>query len=342
MIKQEEAFKERCKARGLDEAQTEEALAFIGEFEKAYASAGMDMENITPEEMKEYVGDLLKQRKNEEGRILALARYSYLLKNEPVYLLFTQIFGSYGVLPSIAERAKQLAGEGIGEELFKGIEVPPLGSLPEAFPPVVQEMMARMASRLPSELCRKILAGNHHGIPASAFDEERARYEKASSVDEYLKDRHARMVDELQQHCDENKLWYEQKITQRVVDFVKSNQELLSAVREGDTLYVTKIPYNPDKYLTESDPLIKRYLACHCPLAASTILKEGAVVPPTWCYCSAGYEKTLFDNVFGESLEVEVKQSVLDGSERCRFAISLGTLLSCQATFSHTLCQEAS
>jgi predicted hydrocarbon binding protein len=47
------------------------------------------------------------------------------------------------------------------------------------------------------------------------------------------------------------------------------------------------------------------------------------VVPPTWCYCSAGFEKTLFDNVFGESLEVEVKQSVLDGSQRCRFAIKL-------------------
>ncbi|MCX5977051.1 MAG: DUF6144 family protein [Coprothermobacterota bacterium] len=52
-------------------------------------------------------------------------------------------------------------------------------------------------------------------------------------------------------------------------------------------------------------------------------MKKGTKVPPTWCYCSAGYEKTLFDNVFGESLEVEVQQSVLDGSERCRFAIKL-------------------
>ncbi|MCX5977055.1 MAG: hypothetical protein NTV33_09585 [Coprothermobacterota bacterium] len=76
MIKQEEAFKERCKARGLDEAQTEQALVFIGEFEDAYASAGVDMESITAEEMKKYVGDLLKQGKNEEGRLLALARYS--------------------------------------------------------------------------------------------------------------------------------------------------------------------------------------------------------------------------------------------------------------------------
>ncbi|MCX5977054.1 MAG: DUF6144 family protein [Coprothermobacterota bacterium] len=180
-----------------------------------------------------------------------------------------------------------------------------------------------MESRLPAEFYRRILAGNHHGIPASAFDEERGFYETAPSVDAYLKGRHARMVDVLQRHCDEDKLWYEQKITQQVVDFVKSNQELLSAVRQGDTLYVTKIPYNPDRFLTETDPAMKRYLACHCPLADSTILKEGAVVSPTWCYCSAGYEKTLFDNVFGGSLEVEVKQSVLDGSERCRFAIKL-------------------
>jgi predicted hydrocarbon binding protein len=45
--------------------------------------------------------------------------------------------------------------------------------------------------------------------------------------------------------------------------------------------------------------------------------------PSTWCDCSAGFEKTLFDNAFGESLEVEVLESVLDGSERCRFAIKL-------------------
>lgn len=97
----------------------------------------------------------------------------------------------------------------------------------------------------------------------------------------------------------------------------------MSAVRQGDTLFVTKIPYNPDQYLTETNPLMKRYLACHCPLAASTILKVSTGVPPTWCYCSAGFEKTLFDTVFGELLEVEVKESVLDGSERCRFSIQL-------------------
>jgi hypothetical protein len=322
-MKQEEAFKERCKARGLDDAQTKQALAFIGEFQDAYAAAGLDMENISPQQMKEYIRDLVKQGKNEEERFLALARYSYILGNNPVYLLFTQILGPQGVLPSISQRAQQLAGARIGEELFAGIEFPPLGSLPEAYPPVVQEVVGRMETRLPSELGHQILAGNHHQIPASSFDEEKEFYREASSVDEYLKGRHARMVDELQQYCNQERIWYEQTITQRTVDFIKSNQELLSAVRQGDTLFVTKIPYNPDKYLTETDPLMRRYLACHCPLAASTILKEGTKVSPTWCYCSAGFEKTLFDNAFGESLEVEVLESVLDGSERCRFAIKL-------------------
>ncbi len=322
-MKQEKAFKERCKARGLNDAQTRQALAFIKEFEDAHAAAGLDMENITPQKMKEYIADLMQQGKNTEERFLALARYSYILKNDPVFLLFTQILGPQGVLPSISERAQKLAGTKIGEELFEGIELPPLGALPEAYPPVVGELVARMESRFPSDLCHRILAGNHHQIPESAFEEEKEFYQKASSVNEYLKGRHERMVDELQRHCDEDKIWYEQTITQRVVDFVKSNQELLSAVRQGDTLFVTKIPYNPDKYLTETDPRMKRYLACHCPLAASTILQEGTKVPSTWCYCSAGYEKTLFDNVFGESLEVEVLESVLGGAEQCRFAIKL-------------------
>ena len=104
---------------------------------------------------------------------------------------------------------------------------------------------------------------------------------------------------------------------------MRGNQELLSGVRQGDRIYMTKIPYAPKDWLVEKDPLRRRYLACHCPLARESIISGRERVSGTWCYCSAGFEKLLFDVVFGEEVEAEVLESVLAGDGRCRFAITI-------------------
>ena len=86
---------------------------------------------------------------------------------------------------------------------------------------------------------------------------------------------------------------------------------------------MTKIPYDPDRFIASKDPLERRRLACHCPLAAASITAAGTGVPPLWCDCSAGFEKFLLDVVFGVETRAEVLESVLAGSERCRFAIGI-------------------
>ena len=44
---------------------------------------------------------------------------------------------------------------------------------------------------------------------------------------------------------------------------VKNNPEIESGVRDGNLLYITKIPYNAKEFLIETDPTMKRYYACH-------------------------------------------------------------------------------
>ena len=86
---------------------------------------------------------------------------------------------------------------------------------------------------------------------------------------------------------------------------------------------MTKIPFAPQAYLDAKDPLMKRYYACHCPVARESILATGEGVPPVFCYCSGGFEKMPFDVVFGEPVEIKVLESVLAGDLRCRFAITI-------------------
>ena len=68
---------------------------------------------------------------------------------------------------------------------------------------------------------------------------------------------------------------------------------------------------------------MRRYYACHCPLARAAILDGKVKIPAVFCYCSGGFEKFAFDNIFGEPAEVEMLESVLNGDERCRFAITI-------------------
>jgi len=118
-------------------------------------------------------------------------------------------------------------------------------------------------------------------------------------------------------------LWYEQEITMEVIEFVKGNQEVLSAVRDGDRLYITKIPYSPKNWLKETDPVMKRCHACHCSLARAAITTGEPEIPLDWCYSSGGYEKLMFDLAFEEETEIEVLESALAGDYRCRFRVKI-------------------
>ncbi|UCH57272.1 MAG: hypothetical protein JSV18_08070 [Candidatus Bathyarchaeota archaeon] len=273
--------------------------------------------------MREYISFLVSQGRNSWDRLSALARYSYVVGRNNFYIYFTSILGGRSVLPSISERLATIAGEEAKDRIFEGVEPPPLGSPPERFPTVTQLLMERLEANLSPDACRRVLAGNHHRVPVEGFKEQREMFLKAGSIDEFLKELHNRAVAELERYMSEGRIWYEQEITPRVVEFVRGNQEVLAGVRRDDRIYMTKIPYDPDDYLRETDPLKKRYYMCHCPLARASILEGKPEISPTWCYCSGGYEKLLFDMAFDEEVCVEVLESAIAGNPRCRFAVEI-------------------
>ncbi len=190
-------------------------------------------------------------------------------------------------------------------------------------PPVVAEILTRMKGTLPAEMCRQVLTGNMHQIPDAQFADMREQFQKSPDIDALLADRHAHLVQDLEDHMNQGRLWYEQKITPEVADFVRRNPEIQSGVRDGDVIHVSKIPFAPQAYLDETNPTMKRYYACHCPLARSSIISGKPKVSPLLCFCSAGYEKLPFDVIFGEPVRVEVLESALGDSDRCRFAITI-------------------
>ncbi len=255
-------------------------------------------------------------------KIVLLFWYHDFNSDKAISTYLITLLGTLDVLDNQRKRMEHLYGKEKAAQIFDNISFPTLGNDLSKYPSSIVTYLDRIRNNYSLEECRNILAGNHHGIDPSGFAKEKAYFQSAPDLLCYLKDKHSRLVQDLQEHSDNGKLWFEQHITQAVVDYVKSDQEIQTGVLDGKRLYVKKIPYNPAAWLCETDPLTKRYYACHCPFVRASIL-EGTKVDSLWCYCSGGFTKLLMDYLFGQELEVELLESALDGSEVCRFAIML-------------------
>lgn len=319
----ETILRENYAQRGFSATLADQAVASVSALERWLIQRGSSLETAAVENIRLSIRGLIDAARNDPETLFAQARYFYLTGRKEIYIYYTSLLGGAGVIESIRERLGDLTDSGTRDRLLGAFATPPLGSEPADFPEFTRALMDRLETALPEQTVQRVLAGNHHSIPPSAFEEEALLYRQAASMDEYLIARHERQVLELQRHCDTGTVWYEQTITQEVVDFVAANPEIQSAVQTGDTLYTTKIPYDPARYLSETDPVRKRYYACHCPFVREAILRGETDLSPNWCYCSGGFVKHPFEVILGRELRVTLLESALKGDSVCRFAIHL-------------------
>jgi hypothetical protein len=114
-------------------------------------------------------------------------------------------------------------------------------------------------------------------------------------------------------------------VSQAVIDEVNARGWGWPGQRQGNTIRVTKIPFEGtiEAFFAEEDPAKRRALNyCHCPRVRD-VLKTGKTLPTTYCHCSAGFYKKNFEEIFGRPVDVEILQTVLSGDEVCAFAIHL-------------------
>lgn len=68
----------------------------------------------------------------------------------------------------------------------------------------------------------------------------------------------------------------------------------------------------------EGETLYFGYPTCYC----SCVKRVKDTLPKTWCLCTLGYTKKLFDAVLGCDTEVEMIESVKTGGNRCVMKIT--------------------
>lgn len=319
----EQVLRDYYKKRGFSAGLTDEAVAAVCALEDWLHARAETLESAGVPQIRAQIRSMMDSGGVTLETLLAQGRYFYLTSRNDIYVYYTSLLGAVGVVESISDRLALLESAEVAEELIGTLPKPPPGSEPADYPAFTRALMERLEQNLPESSVRRALAGNHHQIPAEEFEDERKLYLLSGSMEEYLCAAHKKQVATLQRHADTGTVWFEQIITQDVVDFVAANQEIQSAVKIGDTLYTTKIPYDPARYLAETDETMRRYYACHCPFAREAILRGEPEISGNWCYCSGGFVKYPYEVILGRELRVELLQSVLMGDPVCRFAIHL-------------------
>jgi effector-binding domain-containing protein len=91
-------------------------------------------------------------------------------------------------------------------------------------------------------------------------------------------------------------------------------------VRQGNVIYHTKNPADPQAYKIAQTPEEKRAAYCFCPIIRIH-LDRG--ISDTYCYCGSGWYRQQWQAATGMPVTVKVVQSVVRGDEVCQFAAQL-------------------
>jgi hypothetical protein len=315
-----EGFRELLKNRKLDDEKIATSIAIAERFEEYLGAIDGD---VDAEVTWEFCKILIQQGKNSYDNLLALARYGRFIKENTIYVAILELLDGAEVQPNLYKKVGALYGEALRDEVFAGIGISALGVPPPEKPFDMFPVIDRLVNKVGNEALEELLSACLRDLPEEYYLDERENYIQSSGIDTYLVKKHQSLVQRLQKCQQEGELFYSQEVTDDVVNFVIEHPETECGVREGNILYVSKIPYNTKQFLTETDPTMKRYYACHCPWAREAINNNNIQLNPIFCNCSGGYSKKPWEIIFGQTLKVEVLESALRGDFRCRFAVHL-------------------
>jgi hypothetical protein len=314
----------RFLEKRMSEKAAKNSIGIVKEAEAFLRSTAVNksFSQASIEDLHSVVDYFFQKGKNTWENFLVLLWFSRFAGNQEIEIALLELLDGSDVLDNISSIVKRTFGEKRHKKIFEGITLPQLGTFSVEKPKTTKRLVERMEAELGEERCRKVLLSGPHASPKEEYLPEREAFLKSEGIDDFLRRRHNKYVEELEQYKKLGTLYFTQEIDDEVLEYVRNTPTCQNGVREGNIIYVTKIPYNAKKYLHEKDLKMKRYYYCHCPWAREAI-KSGIDISPNFCYCSAGFEKRPWDIIFNQSVKADVMETALKGGSVCRFAIHI-------------------
>jgi hypothetical protein len=198
----------------------------------------------------------------------------------------------------LAANMDRVLGEESRERLMHGLEPPTVAcTLDERFR-WVKSAMTRLERSVSQDQMYDLVSGCAHVFPREQIEKLRALYEEARLESDDPRE----AVDAVIAFMGEDPGWGR------------------APRREGHAIYSTKAPRDPQAYEDAQSDEERRRAYCFCPIVRNR-LEDG--MPPTFCYCGAGWYRQQWEGVIGRPLSIRIVESILKGDNACQFAIRL-------------------
>ncbi|MGD8565635.1 MAG: DUF6144 family protein [Candidatus Bathyarchaeota archaeon] len=273
---------------------------------------------------KPYLKDVqafLKQwktdKKEKQVFLYALKSYGKATNNHNMIANVNRLLGKGTWLDRLEETLDEYLGEDLQRKIIEAGGPIKQSSSTSKKAVWTKCMMECLETNVDKKTCKKILTNNlHFKSPKSpSFKKLKRMYTKTGNIDDILKHLHEKWKKIIGERYGYDSPEYM---------YVEADPTIEAGKREGNIVYVSKIPYKIKEFLEAKDDKSKRYHYCHCGWVRDSLMKSDKErVSPTFCYCSGGWHKVPFEGIFEQSLEVDLVKSVLKGDVICTFAIHI-------------------
>jgi hypothetical protein len=316
---QEEIFRRYLESRGTKESTIDEYVICVRRIDdfllNEKSSLGIDKSYL--KDFQAFLKQWKTDKKEKQAFLHALKSYGLATDNRNMIVHVTRLLGKGPWL----DRFEETLDEFVGEELRRKI-IGAGGPIKQSASTTKKAvwtkcMMDCLEANADEKTCKKILTNNlHFKSPKSpSFKKLKRLYEKTGNIDNVLERLHEKWKKRIGDRYGYDSPEYR---------YVEADPTIEAGKREGNIVYVSKIPYQIEEFLEAKDEKTKRYHYCHCGWVRDSLKKSGKEqVSPTFCLCSGGWHKVPFEGIFGQVLEVDPVKSVLKGDDLCTFAIHL-------------------
>lgn len=323
----ETQFRIHLLAEGTNKDEISQQIEIIKNLEIALQKhvPSWTLEDINAASTQTIVDEMIDRGENSIENFLVLLNFARAIGNNELFKSIYEILDGHEAMENLHMQLAERVGDDLRDIIFEGLSLPPIGLSKREKVRFTYRIMRRMVNVFEEQYCREMLSDSLRDLPDDYYINFRTDFYETceSDLDRYLELKREKFIETLKMHQVQGLLFYSQEVTDAVIDFVNNNSEIGGGIRSGNIIYEIKIPYNAKAYLDTQDPDEKRYSYCHCPWARESLRGNALKVPATFCQCSAGFHKKPWEVIFEKKLKAEVLESVLQGDDRCRFAIYL-------------------
>lgn len=300
----------------------EQATQLVDEFEQYIGPCDPGEETLR-EEIGGFSRRLIQTGRNTEENYLALLRYGFFSQNMVFFIAVMELLDGEEAMRNLYQRLGDRFGGEVQEYVFQDFGVPALGTPTTEKPIYTRAVLDRLDQRLEPDAITALLKECLRDLPEAMYADIRRQYQDAKDIDDFLQKQGDAFLAQMESLSEQGKPFFSQPVTAETLAYLRQHPEISHGERAGNVIYEVKIPFQTDRVLHSGDAIERKYYTCHCPWARESLRNPEKTVPASFCNCSAGFHKRKWELIFEQPLQVEVVESILQGDERCRFAIYL-------------------